>query len=89
MLRITNRVAGPIFIMRRQIVDLNQGEDGHPLKFRNDDYWDSLAGDFNSLRDELLQLRTENQALRSATAAASSSASEAVDIEMNEPVAAS
>lgn len=63
MLRITNRVAGPIFAMRRQIAALNKGEDARQLKFRNDDYWDTLASEFNTVRQELIHLRAENQRL--------------------------
>jgi len=66
MLRITNRVAGPIFVMRREMRKLIHGESGRNLKFRNDDYWDSLAADFNQIRQELIRLREENQELRSA-----------------------
>lgn len=65
MLRITNRVAGPIFAMRRQMSLLNKGEESRQLKFRNDDYWDSLACEFNSIRQELLTLREENERLKS------------------------
>ena len=64
MLRITNRVAGPIFAMRRQMMALNQGNEGRQLKFRNEDYWDSLASEFNAIRDELIRLRSENARLQ-------------------------
>ena len=64
MLRITNRVAGPIFAMRRQIQALLNGEEGRALKFRNDDYWDKLATEFNALRQEIVDMRSENAQLR-------------------------
>lgn len=63
MLRITNRVAGPIFAMRREMIALNQGDDGRQLKFRNEDYWDSLASEFNTVREEIIRLRLENERL--------------------------
>ncbi len=64
MLRITNRVAGPIYSMRREMQAIVAGESGRGLKFRNDDYWDSLATDFNALRKEIIALREENESLR-------------------------
>jgi hypothetical protein len=64
MLRITNRVAGPIYSMRREMRTIVEGESGRGLKFRNDDYWDSLATDFNAFRKEIIALREENAALR-------------------------
>ncbi|WP_044300352.1 hypothetical protein [Rhodopirellula sallentina] len=64
MLRITNRVAGPIYSMRREMRAIASGADGRGLKFRNDDYWDSLATEFNELRQTILDLREENEYLR-------------------------
>ncbi|TWT97430.1 hypothetical protein [Neorhodopirellula pilleata] len=71
MLRITNRVAGPIFAMRRQMMAINQGDEGRQLKFRNEDYWDSLASEFNAVREEIIRLRCENKRLQSEATAAS------------------
>lgn len=90
MLRVTNRVAGPIFVLRRELNSLNQGESGRPLKFRNDDYWDCLANEFNTTREELLRLRAENLELKSATPDESTVATSevaSVDIETAEDVA--
>lgn len=72
MLKITNRVAGPIFALRRQMTCLYQQQPGRSLAFRNDDYWDSLAAEFNQVREELLQLRSENEELRAAATNVSS-----------------
>ena len=91
MLRITNRVAGPIFVLRRELTGLNKGESGRPLRFRNDDYWDSLASEFNKVRDELLNLRSENLELRAAASKAPSAegpTTNAVDIESAESTVA-
>lgn len=86
MLRITNRVAGPIFVLRRAMNQLNQGETGRRLRFRNDDYWDSLACEFNLIRDELLSLRAENLSLRASTEETSDA--NAIDIEESETLLA-
>ncbi|SMP42070.1 hypothetical protein SAMN06265222_101704 [Neorhodopirellula lusitana] len=89
MLRITNRVAGPIFAMRRQLEALRGGEDGRALKFRNDDYWDQLAGEFNAVRQELLDLRAEKSKLvQEATVLRSEKAESAKAAEAGSPVVA-
>ncbi|EMI43099.1 hypothetical protein [Rhodopirellula sp. SWK7] len=94
MLRITNRVAGPIYSMRREMRAIAAGADGRGLKFRNDDYWDTLATEFNDLRRTVLELREENEILRAnqAEPAPEEEAPEAdefaaADLEMSEETA--
>ncbi|MEM6979192.1 MAG: hypothetical protein AAF539_05940 [Planctomycetota bacterium] len=60
MLRQTNRVAGPVFSLRRQMRHLADNKPSRTLSFRGNDYWVSMAEDFNALRAELLQLRELN-----------------------------
>lgn len=87
MLRITNRVVGPIFAMRRQMRLISQGEEGRQLKFRNDDYWDSLAIEFNTVRDEVIRLRLENARLhRESETTAEASQDEVGSEEMEDAV---
>lgn len=57
MLKLTNRFAGPIFRMRREMQRLAVGESERRLSFREGDYWIEMADEFNTLRDELMQLR--------------------------------
>ena len=57
MLKQTNRFAGPVFRLRREMRRLIAGESDLPLSFRNDDYWTEMADDFNAIREELLELR--------------------------------
>ncbi|TWU57408.1 hypothetical protein [Rubripirellula reticaptiva] len=57
MLRLTNRFAGPIFRLRREMQRLVDGKSEFPLTFRDGDYWTDFAGVFNKLRDELIELR--------------------------------
>jgi hypothetical protein len=57
LLRVTNRFAGPVFRLRREMQRLVDGESVHPLSFRSDDYWIEMADIFNQIRDELLELR--------------------------------
>lgn len=57
MLKQTNRFAGPVFRLRREMQRLVANESDRPLNFRNDDYWKDLADEFNQIRSELLELR--------------------------------
>ena len=86
MLRVTNRVAGPINVLHRELKGLNKGESGRPLRFRNDDYWDSLASEFNSAREELLSLRAENIELRAAAPESAKAESASPESENTETV---
>ncbi|MGB7326300.1 MAG: hypothetical protein WBD31_15610 [Rubripirellula sp.] len=72
MLRLTNRFAGPVFRLRREMQRLADGNSEFPLTFRDGDYWTDFAGVFNSLRDELMELR-EFKASADARAQAGSS----------------
>ncbi|MCC9643426.1 hypothetical protein LOC71_14165 [Rhodopirellula sp. JC740] len=62
VLRVSNRFAGPIFSMRREMQNLIDGKEGRNIKFRNDDHWSSLAMQFNVIREELLELRAKQAA---------------------------
>lgn len=64
LLRVSNRFAGPIFRLRREMRRLADGESKYTLSFREDDYWNELADVFNELREELHTLR-ENAGGRS------------------------
>ncbi len=64
MVRNTNKFAGPIFRIRREIETLLAGHDIAPVKLRKGDYWHELADDFNDLADELMKTRNELSKLR-------------------------
>lgn len=64
LLQLTNRFTGPIFSLRREIQALINGKTGRRISFRQSDYWSSMAAQFNAVRDELVRLRGENQALQ-------------------------
>ncbi len=53
MVRLSHRFAGPMLRFRRAMQELSRGEDVEPLRFRNGDYWQDLATDFNALRDRV------------------------------------
>jgi methyl-accepting chemotaxis protein len=47
--RLSNRVAGPIFRLQRAVQQLARGEQTEPVKFREKDFWHDLADDFNTV----------------------------------------
>jgi len=57
LLKLTNRFAGPFFRLRREMQRLVKNESEMPLGFRDGDYWVEIADDFNSIREELMNLR--------------------------------
>lgn len=63
MLKLTNRFAGPLFRLQRQMTRLIEHESTEPLSFRDGDYWVEVADLFNEIRDELMTLRKENEKL--------------------------
>jgi len=45
--KLSNRFTGPIFRLRRTLASLAAGQTVRPLEFRSNDFWRSLAEDFN------------------------------------------
>jgi hypothetical protein len=68
--RMTNRFAGPLYRLRRELRKLAAGEKVPPIAFRNGDFWHDFAEEFNAVsrRMEILSERAE-QAERSAAKA--------------------
>jgi hypothetical protein len=48
-LKLTNRFAGPILRLRGALADAVKGREVEPLHFRNNDFWQEIANDFNGL----------------------------------------
>ena len=51
--RFMNRFVGPVLSLRRSLRQAAAGETVAPMKFRDDDYWQDLASDFNQVMDRL------------------------------------
>ncbi len=49
LLRLTNRFAGPMFRLRRSLHDLAQGKPVAAIRFRQGDFWQEFADDFNTI----------------------------------------
>ena len=60
-LKLSNRFAGPILRLKNTLIDLKQGRSVPPLKFRDNDFWQELAGHFNDVMDLKRQSIAENQ----------------------------
>ncbi len=69
LLKTTNRAAGPIHRLRREMKSLIQNNSDRPLQFRDEDYWTDLAVSFNQIRGELLFLRRQVSEAQRATEA--------------------
>ena len=52
-IRLSHRFAGPIYRLRQTIRSIAQGEPTKRLKFRDFDFWQGLAKDFNQMVDRL------------------------------------
>ncbi len=58
-IKLSHRFAGPIYRLRNVIRAIARGEKYQPLKFREMDFWQDLAEDFNEMVE---RLRTERGA---------------------------
>ncbi len=50
-LKLTNRFAGPILRLRSALADVRSGKSVAPLSFRNNDFWQQIALDFNCVAE--------------------------------------
>lgn len=79
LLKLSNRFAGPIFRLRRELIRLDKNESKDPISFRETDFWSDLQKPFNAVRDDLLMLRTENVELKQQLATAQATAAKSDD----------
>jgi hypothetical protein len=49
VLRLSHRFAGPMLRFRRAMRELGNGDHVEPLRFRDGDFWQELASDFNAV----------------------------------------
>ncbi len=45
--RLSNRIIGPILRLRSKLQEMKNGKNNSPLSFRENDFWQALAEDFN------------------------------------------
>ena len=53
ILKLTNRFAGPIYRLRRELQRFDAGDAVSPIKLRDGDFWEGLAIQVNSLLDRV------------------------------------
>lgn len=58
-LKLSNRFAGPMYRLRTALASVANGEETRPIKFRTGDFWQEVAGDFNTVlaQNQTLQAR--------------------------------
>jgi hypothetical protein len=59
VLVLSNRFAGPLCRMRRSLQALGAGEPIEPIRFREHDFLQDLAEEFNAVADRVEQLRRD------------------------------
>lgn len=52
-IKLSHRFAGPIFRLRRAVREIAAGQPPQRVKFRSNDFWQDLAGDFNAMLERL------------------------------------
>jgi hypothetical protein len=62
IVRVSNRFVGPLLRVRRSLRALARGEDVAPLAFREGDFWQDFAKEFNAIAERMHHL---NQAAAS------------------------
>lgn len=54
--RVSNRFAGPLYRLRRELRRLAAGEQVTPISFRAGDFWHDFAEEFNAVSNRMQQL---------------------------------
>lgn len=52
-LRLSNRFAGPLVRLRRSMRALGRGEQVKPIRFRDGDFWQEIADEFNAILERV------------------------------------
>jgi signal transduction histidine kinase len=68
-IRLSNRFAGPMLRLRRAMRNLAAGEHVPPVHFRDADYWQEFADEFNTLAARVEALTADKHPTEEASAA--------------------
>ncbi|WP_182870406.1 hypothetical protein [Stieleria mannarensis] len=74
-LKLSHRFAGPILRLRNTLKDIKAGRAVAPLKFRDNDFWQEMASNFN----DVMQLRQADESLATTGTSATDNAGERSD----------
>lgn len=61
VIKISNRIVGPLVRLRRSLAQLAAGEDVQPLHFRDGDFMQEIANEFNAVVKRIERDREHNQ----------------------------
>ena len=81
-LKLSNRFAGPFMRLNSSLHQLAEGNDVENLKFRDNDFWNEAATDFNRVSQRIRELESEAAARNKAVG------SDEETVEVEETVAA-
>lgn len=59
--KVTNRIAGPILRLRKAMRELADGQDVAPIEFREGDFWQDLAVEFNRVLERVQTKNCSNE----------------------------
>jgi len=59
IVRLSNRFAGPMLRLRRSMGELAQGRPVEPISFRDGDFWQDFAKEFNSVLARVNRLQAQ------------------------------
>ncbi|TWU02291.1 hypothetical protein [Stieleria varia] len=60
---LSNRFAGPMYRLRSSLANVAKGESVETIKFRDGDYWQEVAVDYNKVVAEFNRLKARNAEL--------------------------
>ncbi|MBX3418613.1 MAG: hypothetical protein KF851_13495 [Pirellulaceae bacterium] len=64
--RFSNRFVGPIFRLRRALRELKEHGHCETIKFRDHDFWQEIAEDFNAVANQVMERNSQAQSEPSA-----------------------
>jgi sensor histidine kinase YesM len=60
--RMSNRFAGPVYRLHREIKRIADGQEAAPIQLRKGDHWQEIADDFNRMLERIKQEESYRQA---------------------------
>jgi hypothetical protein len=60
-IRLSHRFVGPVYRLRQTIRQIAEGETPPALKFRESDFWQDMAQDFNAMVDRLSDRKSDSE----------------------------
>ena len=64
VVKVSNRFAGPLFRLRRSLRTLSHGDHVEPIEFRDGDYWQEIADEFNAVLKRVRESEASTSANR-------------------------